>query len=55
MERISFTKANIERVKPPKKGRKIVWDKSKQKLCIRVTDKGAKTFYYVTKQSKRKI
>ncbi len=53
MERISFTKANIERVKPPKKGRKIVWDKSKQKLCIRVTDKGAKTFYYVTKHKGR--
>jgi len=53
MERISFTKANIERIKPPKKGRKIVWDKSKQKLCVRVTDNGAKTFYYVTKHKRR--
>ena len=49
MERISFTKANIEHIKPPKTGRKIVWDESRRKLCVRVTENGAKTFYYVTK------
>ncbi len=49
MERISFTKDNIERIKPRKKGRKIVWDESRRKLCVRVTENGAKTFYYVTK------
>jgi len=49
MERISFTQSNIERIKPPKMGRKIVWDKSRRKLCVRVTENGAKTFYYVTK------
>jgi integrase len=49
MERISFTKSNIERIKAPTKGRKTVYDKSRQKLCVRVTEKGAKTFYYVTK------
>ena len=49
MERISFTQSNIEHIKPPKTGRKIVWDESRRKLCVRVTENGAKTFYYVTK------
>ncbi len=49
MERISFTQSNIEGIRPPKTGRKIVWDESRRKLCVRVTENGAKTFYYVTK------
>ncbi len=53
MERISFTKLNIERIKSPKRGRKIVWDKSRPKLCLRITEKGVKSFYYVTKYKGR--
>ena len=48
-DRMSFTIANIEDISSPKKGRKIVWDLRRPKLCIRITENGAKTFYYVTK------
>ena len=48
-ERFSFTHSSIYGIPAPEKGRKIVWDSRKPKLCLRITEKGAKTFYYVTK------
>ncbi len=48
-KRFSFTHSSIQAIPAPEKGRDIVWDIRKPKLCLRITEKGAKTFYYVTK------
>ncbi len=51
--RISFTQKNVEGITAPERGRLVVWDTRRPKLCVRVTEKGAKTFYYVTKFNKK--
>ena len=48
-ERFSFTKDALDTISPPEKGRRSVWDVRVPKLCLRVTDRGAKTFYFVTR------
>ncbi len=50
-KRLSFTHSSIQAIPAPEKGRLIIWDTRRPKLCVRVTEKGAKTFYYVTKVS----
>lgn len=50
-ERISLTIAQIDKLEPFPGKRRTVWDTNKPKLCIRITESGVKTFYYVTKHA----
>ena len=52
-ERISFTKTSLDRLKPIPGKRRTVWDTTKPKLCVRITEMGAMSFYYVTKVNRK--
>jgi len=52
-ERISFTKTSLDRLKPIPGKRRTVWDTNKPKLCVRITEMGAMSFYYVTKVNRK--
>ena len=48
-ERISFNHDTVRELKPIRGKRRTVWDTRRPKLCLRITEAGAKTFYFVTK------
>jgi len=46
--RFTFTQAKVEGLPPaPPRKRPYYWDDGQPRLCLRVTDKGAKSFYYL--------
>ena len=44
VERITLTKAEIAKLTPPEKGRRIVYDKIVPQFGVRITERGAKSF-----------
>ncbi len=48
-KRFRFTEKAIKAYPAPESGRVTVWDNRIPKLCLRITSRGVKTFYFVTK------
>lgn len=45
-ERMNFTKASLDAIRPPKSGTKIIYDAKQQNLCIWAAPSGRITFYH---------
>lgn len=48
-----LTKSLIQSLPAPANGRAVIWDEATPHLCIRITDKGVKSFYWVGRSSGR--
>ncbi|MCZ6819145.1 MAG: site-specific integrase [Calditrichaeota bacterium] len=51
VERFRLTKRTVDTLEIPAARRRTVWDARIPKLCLRITPKGAKTWYYVSKHA----
>lgn len=55
MERIRFKKAHINAIPLPMSGRTTIGDSDVKKLHLRITCRGAKTYYYVGKHRRKTV